>query len=70
MDFSNTSSVLIEGNKLLSFSINGNVIWRIKKSWDAPEEDGDALIVRQVYSATEKRRLFGGDLNGLQTQKP
>lgn len=22
-------------------------------AWDAPEEDGDALIVRQVYSATE-----------------
>ena len=53
MDFSNTSSVLIEGNKLLSFSINGTVIWKAVKSWDAPEEDGDALIVRQVYSATD-----------------
>lgn len=53
MDFSNTSSVLIEGNKILSFSIEGNIIWRAKKSWEAPEEDGDALIVRQVYGAVE-----------------
>lgn len=46
MDFSNTSAVLIEGNNLLSFSINGNVIWKAVKSWEAPEEDGDALIIR------------------------
>lgn len=51
MDFSNTSAVLIEGNKLLSFSINGNVIWKAVKSWETPEEDGDAIIIRQVYSA-------------------
>ena len=53
MDFSNTSSVLIEGNKLLSFSINGTVIWKAVKSWEVPVEDGDYLVIRQVYSATD-----------------